>query len=159
MERPTGSVAWGRRVTFQEGVDYGLPQPLLEEIFQRVIVPDYLLRSDPGPQRRPEVVLLGGQPGSGKSTTASQFQREFADRGGLVWVTWDDFRPFHPDYERLLAERPCLGWGSSSDMPGRQRSPARGGGPPRRPMMPTTSAPSRFCAVPRHRLPSRGSAC
>lgn len=118
MERPTESVARGRRVTFQEGVDYGLPQPLLEEIFQRVIVADYLLRSDPGPQRRPEVVLLGGQPGSGKSTTASQFQREFADRGGLVWVTWDDFRPFHPDYERLLAERPA-------DMPDVTRPAAR----------------------------------
>ncbi len=103
---------------FQEGVDYGLPPPLLEEIFQQVIVPDYLLRSSPQPQQRPEVVLLGGQPGAGKSTTAAQFQRRFADRGGLVWVTWDDFRPFHPDYERLLAERPA-------DMPDVTRPAAR----------------------------------
>jgi UDP-N-acetylglucosamine kinase len=105
-------------VTFQAGADPGLPLPLLEEIFQKVIVPDYLLRSNPEPQRHPEVVLLGGQPGAGKSTTASQFQREFAARGGLVWVTWDDFRPFHPDYERLLAERPA-------DMPDVTRPAAR----------------------------------
>ena len=105
-------------MTFQEGVDCGLPPPLLEEIFQQVIIPDYLLRSNPQPQQRPEIVLLGGQPGSGKSTTAAQFQRQFADRGGLVWVTWDDFRPFHPDYERLLAERPA-------DMPDVTRPAAR----------------------------------
>ncbi len=106
-------------MTFQEGVvDYGLPPAELEEIFQQVIVPDYLLRSNPDPQRNPEAVLLGGQPGAGKSTTAPQFHREFADCGGLVWVTWDDFRPFHPDYERLLNERPA-------DMPDVTRPAAR----------------------------------
>lgn len=105
-------------MTFQEGVDYGLPQALLEEIFQQVIAPDYLLRSNPEPQPRPEAILLGGQPGAGKSTTAPQFHREFARRGGLVWVTWDDFRPFHPDYERLLIERPA-------DMPDVTRPAAR----------------------------------
>jgi len=105
-------------VTSQEGADYGLPRVLLEEIFQQVIVPDYLLRSNPEPQRHPEAVLLGGQPGAGKSTTAPQFHREFAGCGGLVWVTWDDFRPFHPDYERLLIERPA-------DMPDVTRPAAR----------------------------------
>ncbi len=106
-------------MTFQEGVvDYGLPPAELEEIFQQVIVPDYLLRSNPDPQRNPEAVLLGGQPGAGKSTTAPQFHREFAGCGGLVWVTWDDFRPFHPDYERLLNERPA-------DMPDVTRPAAR----------------------------------
>jgi hypothetical protein len=105
-------------VTSQEGADYGLPQALLEETFQQIIVPDYLLRSNPEPQQRPEALLLGGQPGAGKSTTTPQFHREFAGRGGLVWVTWDDFRPFHPDYERLLIERPA-------DMPDVTRPAAR----------------------------------
>ncbi len=104
-------------MTFQD-VDYGLPPAELEEIFQQIIVPDYLLRSNPEPQREPEAVLLGGQPGAGKSTTAPQFHREFAGRGGLVWVTWDDFRPFHPAYERLLIERPA-------DMPDVTRPAAR----------------------------------
>jgi Zeta toxin len=35
-----------------------------------------------------------------------------------VWVTWDDFRPFHPAYERLLNERPA-------DMPDVTRPAAR----------------------------------
>ena len=91
----------------QGGAGYGLPLARLEEIFQRIIVPDYLLRSSPQPQQRPEAVLLGGQPGAGKSTIAAQLQRQFAGHGGLVWVTWDDFRPFHPDYERLLTEQPA----------------------------------------------------
>lgn len=87
--------------------DYGMPPADLEEIFRRIIVPDYLLRSGPEPRPDPEVIHLGGQPGAGKSTVAPEFRREFAGRGGLVWVTRDDFRPFHPDYERLLAERPA----------------------------------------------------
>lgn len=53
----------------------GVPAALLEELFQQIIVPDYLLRSDPKPQRHPEVMLLGGQPGAGKSTAAAALQR------------------------------------------------------------------------------------
>jgi UDP-N-acetylglucosamine kinase len=105
-------------VTRGEGAEYGLPLDLLEDIFRQIIVPDYLLRSDPEPQDHPVVVHLGGQPGAGKSTVAAQLQRQFADHGGLVWVTWDDFRPFHPDYESLLAERPA-------DMPDVTRPAAR----------------------------------
>ena len=105
-------------MTRREAASYGLPAALLEETFQHIIVPDYLLRSGPEPQQHPEVVLLGGQPGAGKSTTAFQLQRQFADRGGLVCVTCDDFRPFHPDYERLLMERPA-------DMAGVTRPAAR----------------------------------
>ena len=89
----------------------GTDADLLKETFEQVIVPDYLLRSKPEPQQHPEVLLLGGQPGAGKSTTAADLRRQFADRGGLVWVTMDDFRPFHPQCELLLAERPA-------DMPG-----------------------------------------
>jgi predicted kinase len=94
-------------VTSPQATDPDLPPDQLEEIFQQIIVPDYLLRSNPQPQQHPQAILLGGQPGAGKSTTAPQFHREFTDRGGLVWVTWDDFRPFHPDYQRLLRERPA----------------------------------------------------
>lgn len=85
---------------------YGISLDALEGTFRRIIVPDYLLRNDPKPQTYPEAVWLGGQPGAGKSTTAAVLRHEFADRGGLVWVTWDDFRPYHPAYERLIREQP-----------------------------------------------------
>jgi hypothetical protein len=98
--------------------DYGMPLADLEATFRRIIVPDYVLRSNPTSQPRPEVIFLGGQPGAGKSVTAEGLRRDFAGRGGLVWVTWDDFRPYHPEYERLLAERPA-------DMPDVTRPAAR----------------------------------
>lgn len=85
---------------------YGMSLDTLEDIFQRIIVPDYLLRNDPKPQTAPEAIWLGGQPGAGKTTTAAALRHEFADRGGLVWVTRDDLRPFHSDYERLIREQP-----------------------------------------------------
>jgi len=101
------------------GSDLGVPQALLEEIFQGIIVPDVLMVNAPEPREHPEVVLLGGQPGAGKSTVAQRsLRREFTGRGGLVHVTWDDFRPFHPDYETLLATRPA-------DMPDVTRPAAR----------------------------------
>lgn len=74
-------------MTSTQGGDPGLPSEQLEEIFQQIIVPDYLLRPNPQPRQHPEAILLGGQPGVGKSTTAPQFHREFTNRGGLVWVT------------------------------------------------------------------------
>jgi hypothetical protein len=97
---------------------HDLPEAQREDIFQRLIVPEVLLANDPDPQDQPDVVLLGGQPGAGKSSTAHLYEREFATRGRLVWVTWDDFRPYHPAYEHLLAERP-------EEMPDATRATAR----------------------------------
>jgi UDP-N-acetylglucosamine kinase len=85
---------------------YELPEALREEIFLQVIVPDVLLAAGPERQERPNVVLLGGQPGAGKSTATHHFDREFARRGGLAVIDGDAFRPFHPAYEQLLAQRP-----------------------------------------------------
>lgn len=85
---------------------YELPEALREEIFLQVVVPDVLLATESQPQERPELILLGGQPGAGKSTAAHGFEREFARRGGLVVVDGDDLRPLHPAYEQLMAERP-----------------------------------------------------
>lgn len=97
---------------------YELPEALREEIFQQLIVPEVLLANEPERQDRPDVVLLGGQPGAGKSSFSHHFEREFASRGRLVWVTWDDFRPYHPAYEQLLAEAP-------EQMPDATRATAR----------------------------------
>jgi hypothetical protein len=49
-------------VTSTPAGDPGLPPEQLEEIFQQIIVPDYLLRSNPQPQQHPQGILLGGNP-------------------------------------------------------------------------------------------------
>lgn len=84
---------------------YELPDALREEIFLQVIAPRVLLANEPQRQERPELVLLGGQPGAGKTTASRSFQREFTGRGGIVAVDADELRPYHPAYETLTAER------------------------------------------------------
>ncbi len=56
------------------------------------------------PEGRPVAVLLGGQPGAGKSR-AAQFARELYDHP-LVVVNGDDFRALHPDFKRLQRDDP-----------------------------------------------------
>lgn len=74
----------------------------LDARFLTKVVPD--LFADAAPRRLPVAVLLGGQPGSGKSR-AAQFAREMhAD--DLVDVIGDDFRSLHPDFKRLQRDSP-----------------------------------------------------
>lgn len=55
-------------------------------------------------EARPVAVLLGAQPGAGK-TRAGQFARRLYERR-LAAITGDDFRALHPDYKRLQREDP-----------------------------------------------------
>lgn len=49
---------------------------------------------------QPTAIVLGGQPGAGKSAALAMAHAEFA-RGGLVEIVGDDLRAFHPRYSAL----------------------------------------------------------
>lgn len=57
-------------------------------------------------QARPKAVLLGGQPGSGKSALAAEAVREFRDQGGAVVIDADRMREENPRYKQLSIEDP-----------------------------------------------------
>lgn len=79
-----------------------LPPTEHRRIFTDLIVPFHL--GDPEPRRCPVAVYVVGQPGAGKTAASILVLR--AMRPGAVLVSSEDFRAFHPDYTRLLAERP-----------------------------------------------------
>lgn len=57
-------------------------------------------------RERPIAILLGGQPGSGKSGLVSYAMEEFVDKGGVVLIDADKLRVFNPEYRRLTLEDP-----------------------------------------------------
>lgn len=82
------------------------PAPLtpdeLENLYRALVQP-IVFDSSPGGRERPTVVLLGGQPGAGKSRATA---RILSEHDGMVALTGDDLRIFHPAYRSLLAEDP-----------------------------------------------------
>lgn len=78
-----------------------LSDPEHEEILVARILPAGTRRAVP--QEQPVAVLVGGAPGSGKST-ACQVLKEMLDRrGGAVLIGPDLYKSAHPAYRRLLA--------------------------------------------------------
>ncbi|MFI1734976.1 zeta toxin family protein [Streptomyces acidicola] len=77
-----------------------LPEPEHKKILTSQILPAHT--KDAVPQEQPVVVLVGGPPGSGKST-ACQVLKEMLDRrGGAVLIGRDLYKSAHPAYRRLL---------------------------------------------------------
>jgi predicted ABC-type ATPase len=72
-----------------------------ERIFREDIAPD--LTADLVGHSVPRAIVLGGQPGAGKSALQSVAEQELASRGGVLSVVGDDLRAYHPLYEELLA--------------------------------------------------------
>ena len=54
----------------------------------------------------PRAILLGGQPGSGKSVLAAHAAQELRHQEGVVVIDADRMRERHPDYKRLSIEDP-----------------------------------------------------
>ncbi|MCZ1012632.1 zeta toxin family protein [Streptomyces lydicus] len=54
-------------------------------------------------QERPVVVIVGGQPGAGKTEVADLVQAALDRRGGAVRVCRDFYKAVHPRYAKLLA--------------------------------------------------------
>lgn len=82
------------------------PAPLTpdeQETIYRTLVQPVLFDAAPGGQDKPTVVLLGGQPGAGKSRSTGRLLTEYE---GMVALTGDDLRIFHPQFRSLVTEQP-----------------------------------------------------
>lgn len=86
-----------------------LPERQARRIFEEDIVRELFsgVASHHDDGVRPLAVVVVGQPGAGKSATSSFIQDELAARRGEVaHVVGDFFKPYHPDYNRLLVTEP-----------------------------------------------------
>lgn len=82
------------------------PAPLdpaeIEHVYQTLIHP-ILFGASPGGEPTPTLVLLGGQPGAGKSRASA---RLLTEHDSMVELTGDELRIFHPEYRQLTTNRP-----------------------------------------------------
>ena len=75
---------------------------LLDDIWNRKIEPKLKARGTPS--SAPVTVFLGGQPAAGKTRAQKELVHDYSGR--LLSIIGDDFRQYHPDYERLMREAP-----------------------------------------------------
>lgn len=69
-----------------------------EHIFRTEILPDYL-PDDIGMVDRPStLIVLGGQPGSGKTAVLTASQTELEQTGPTIRIVGDDLRSYHPGF-------------------------------------------------------------
>lgn len=84
--------------------DYRLDAELLQSIFDKSIAPS-LFGNDVSASETPHLVLIGAQPGAGK-TFAGESVAE-AQSGTITPIVGDDMRLFHPAYRHLLDQSPA----------------------------------------------------
>lgn len=68
-----------------------------EHIFRMEILPDYL-PDDIGKADQPILIVLGGQPGSGKTALLTASHTELEQTGPAIRVVGDDLRSYHPGF-------------------------------------------------------------
>ncbi len=73
----------------------------LEIIFDTKIYPEIIFEKSKGVKK--EAVIIGGQPGSGKSSAVSLLLQE---NSNFVFINGDDFREFLPGYAELMKSDP-----------------------------------------------------
>jgi hypothetical protein len=82
---------------------YLLSEAENERVFREEILPKWL--KDAGsslhPVEHPQMVIIGGQPGAGKSRTIGGVERELTHQGGALKISPDDFREYHPAFKKL----------------------------------------------------------
>ncbi|GAA1376794.1 zeta toxin family protein [Streptomyces beijiangensis] len=71
------------------------------EVLHRLIIPACTQRAVW--QDRPVIVVVGGQPGAGKTDVADRIQAVLDRRGGAVRISRDLYKAAHPRYAELLA--------------------------------------------------------
>jgi hypothetical protein len=74
----------------------------IDEIYRTLIKPTLFADSHVG-EATPNLVLLGGQPGSGKSRASA---RLLVEHRGMVAVSGDDLRIYHPNFRDLINNQP-----------------------------------------------------
>jgi predicted ABC-type ATPase len=73
-----------------------------EQIFLKEIIPD--LTTWLKTVTFPKAIMLGGQPGAGKSALQSMAELELAKEGGALAIIGDELRDYHPLYRKLLKQ-------------------------------------------------------
>lgn len=73
----------------------------LELIFDTKIYPELFFKKSKGSKK--EAAIIGGQPGSGKSSAVSLLLEE---NPNFVFINGDDFREFLPEYKELTKSNP-----------------------------------------------------
>jgi hypothetical protein len=68
-----------------------------ESIFRNDVLPDYLPEGM-GRAGRPRLILLGGQPGAGKTAVLLASHAELDRAGPTIRIVGDDLRTYHPQY-------------------------------------------------------------
>lgn len=78
-----------------------------EIIFKGYILPG-INQIDAQPMPKPRADLLGGQPGSGKSSLMHLVIKGMENKNLAIPIASDDYRHFHPKYQQLINEHPEL---------------------------------------------------
>lgn len=68
-----------------------------ESIFRNDILPDYLPQ-EVGRAGRPRLIMLGGQPGAGKTAVLIASHAELEQSGPTIRIVGDDLRSYHPQF-------------------------------------------------------------
>lgn len=69
-----------------------------ESIFNDVLF-DFVIAKSPKTYEAPTAVILGGQPGAGKSFLVKEVEQEFQKE--FIFISTDDLRLYHPAYQKL----------------------------------------------------------
>lgn len=76
-----------------------------ESIFRNDILPDYLPETM-RPAERPRLILLGGQPGAGKTAVLIASHAELEQYGSTIRIVGDDLRSYHPQFLAFQRQDP-----------------------------------------------------
>lgn len=84
--------------------EYRLSEEENERIFQRDVKPYLMSIATPGLRSsdEPTMVIVGGQPGAGKSRSIDSVKLDLEKHGGVIEIAADDLRKFHPRNEELM---------------------------------------------------------
>ena len=80
-----------------------LDDAALDRVYIDLVRP--LLFEDLSASAAPELILVGGQPGAGKTAATVQAVRDLMHHGGggVAYINGDELRSFHPQYAALVA--------------------------------------------------------